>query len=192
MNEGAASTERADRPMTATTAGLKNYRAAARCRCISDSNRRLLRCERTVPSVLTRPFPRTFLVARRCDSLWLRHDPSPPRTLKKRKDPLRQSSPDRFTDRDSRPYCWLSQRWASGSGSLLTTITFLGKRQAIADPEARCQFAGQTTETVKLTSAQRRSATRTGSCHLSGGHGGGRARRALHCLWGARRIPSRR
>jgi hypothetical protein len=84
------------------------------------------------------------------------------------------SPPDRFTDRDSRPYCWLSQRWASGSGSLLTTITFLGKRQAITDPEARCQPAGQTTETGRRTSAQRRSATRTGSRHLSSGHGGER------------------
>ena len=50
------------------------------------------------------------------------------------------------TDRYPGPIGRLSQCAANGARSLLTTITFLGERQDIFDPEAAVLVAGQTTE----------------------------------------------
>ena len=50
-------------------------------------------------------------------------------------------------DRYSRPICKLSQ-CATNGASLLTTITFLGERQVVIDPQAAILVVGQTAQTV--------------------------------------------
>ena len=58
-------------------------------------------------------------------------------------------------DRYSRPIGRLSQRGANRAVALLTTITFLGERQDIFDPEAAVPVAGQTTEADVLSASSR-------------------------------------
>jgi hypothetical protein len=73
------------------------------------------------------------------------HDPSPSLSIRSRK-----VTPERSrrvnTDQYSRPIGGLQQCAASGACSLLTTITFLGERQDIFDPEGTVLVDEQTTE----------------------------------------------
>jgi hypothetical protein len=99
-------------------------------------NPRPLHCESTVLSVLTRPFPRTFLVAA------FRSPQVPSRSLPSLSIRSRKVTPEWSwwvtTDRFSRPIGSLSQCAAIGVRSTRATITFLGEQQDITDLKRRC------------------------------------------------------
>ena len=90
---------------------------------------------------MTRPFPRSFLVAA-LRPLRLPHDPFPSLLVKTRSD---RASGALFTGQYSGPIGRLSQFAANGALSLLAMITFLGEHRVITDPVAAMLNAGQTT-----------------------------------------------